>query len=423
MEAGVLWPDDALAADVPAAAAKTARLLADEERWVHRRVETVEPLDARQLRRRTSVDFTLPRFSGLGGGEVEYVPLSLARRQVLTAFDLRDETGAAVPLLTRRQGAAIAGDLLVQQAEIALEELGGGTLLPLVEQALRELAGEDVRPASTPAGSPEAEQWEALLGDAWVGPLISDLESQFVLFVPLVRAAGTRRVLKFEYRQRIERHRAAGARVEALLVSLGLRPYRWATEVTALSDADSYHAEVLAPPELSIRRAILRSAEGDVVDEQADVARAHLYRAELGSGTTGTIELEFALRRAVIWPVFLTTLTVAAILAVGLLAYLGWDLRADRGGAAGIAVALPALLAPFVTPGTHGLVRWMFVGLRLLALGAGLVSLTAAATLQLTLSGRTTAWIWAVLLVLAAGATATAAAALARGAPSGGPVD
>src|SRR5215208_679531 len=116
MDGSITWPDEALAAAASAAAAKTALLLAEEERWVHRRVETIELLDARELRRRTSVDFTLPRFPALGQavGGVEYVPLSLVRKGVLTAFDLRDEAGASLPLLNRRQGAEIGGVLLVQ---------------------------------------------------------------------------------------------------------------------------------------------------------------------------------------------------------------------------------------------------------------------------------------------------------------------
>ena len=346
------------------------------------------------------------------------MPLSLLRKGALTAFDLRDEAGASLPLLTRRQGAEIAAALLVQQAELALEELARGPLLPLVEAALHDLAGEDVDPAGAPPGAAEVQQWEALLADPWVGPLIADLDAQFILFVPLAAAALRRRVVKFEYLRQIERRGGAAAgTAEAVLVSLGIRPYRWAAAVTALNDAESYHVEVVAPPELSIRRAALTTVEGDVVAEQVDVPRAHLHRAGPGSGTTGTVELEFALRRAVIWPVLFTALAVAAILAVGVVAYAGWGLRADRGAAAGIAVALPALFAPFVAPGGHGVVRRMFVGLRVVALAAGLLSFAAAATLQLSLSGRTTAWIWAVLLALAAFLTAVAGLAVVRGAP------
>jgi hypothetical protein len=123
-----------------------------------------------------------------------------------------------------------------------------------------------------------------------------------------------------------------------------------------------------------------------------------------------------ALRRAVIWPVLFTTLAVTAILAAGLLVHLAWEIRADRGGAAGLVVALPALFAPFVAPGSHGLVRRMFIGLRVLALAAGVLSFAAAASLQLTLSARTTTWVWAALLVLSACSTAISALALVRGA-------
>jgi hypothetical protein len=119
-----------------------------------------------------------------------------------------------------------------------------------------------------------------------------------------------------------------------------------------------------------------------------------------------------------VWPVFLTVVGTAAILATGLVAHLVWDLRANEDAAAGLVVALPAFLAPFVAPGNHLLVRRMFRGLRVLALGSGLIAFAAAASLQLTLSARATTIIWFALLVPAAVATLVALAALVR-APGG----
>jgi hypothetical protein len=404
----VIWPDELLERDAWAVAATTSLLLADEERWVHRRVETIEFLDARRVRRRTSVDFTMPALPDLGDAPA-HVPLSLVRKEVLTAFDLRDEAGAALPLLTRRQNAAIASEILVQQARETLDELEAGPLLPDVESGLREIAGEDVIAADPEPGSREAEQWELLYEDTWMGALLTDLEEQFLLLVPLGDTTGRRRVLKFAYEQALG---SEGGGV--LLSSLGLRDHPWRLAATALSDAESYHVEVVAPTELSIRSAKLLTVRDRVLSEQADVARAHLYRSEPAGGVPGVVDIRFALRRALVWPVFLTVLATAAILGAGLVAHLVWDLRANEDAAAALVVALPAFLAPFVAPGNHLLVRRMFRGLRVLALASGLIAFAAAGSLQLTLSARTTTIIWFALLGPATLATLVALAALVR---------
>jgi hypothetical protein len=410
----VTWPDEQLERDAWAVAAATSLLLAEEERWVHRRVESIEFLDARRVRRRTSVDFTLPTLPELVPGPA-YVPVSLVRKEVLTAFDLCDEGGAALPLLTRRQNATIAAEMLVQQAREMLDELGRGPLLPDVEAGLRDVVGEDVVAPAPEPGSRESEQWEILYEDTWMGALLADLDEQFLLLVPVQDAPGRRRVLKFAYEQALE---AEGGRLGGLLLSLGLRESRWRLAASALHDAESYHVEIVAPAELSIRSARLVTPPDRVLSEQADVARAHLYRSEPAGGVPGGVEFRFALRRALLWPVFSTAAGTAAILATGLVAHLGWGLRANEDAAAGLVVALPAFLAPFVAPGNHGLVRRMFQGLRVLALGSGVIAFAAAASLQLTLSARATTIIWFVLLWFALGATLLTLVALV-GAPGG----
>jgi hypothetical protein len=265
-------------------------------------------------------------------------------------------------------------------------------------------------------GSREAEQWDVLYEDSWMGALVADLEEQFLLLVPIAEATGMRRVLKFEYEQALEAE--PGGRLAALLWSLGLREYPWRLAASALHDAESYHVEVVAPAELSIRSARLLTIRDRVLSEQAGVPRAHLYRSEPAGGVPGVVDIRFALRRALVWPVFLTVVGTAAILVTGLVAHLVWELRANEDAAAGLVVALPAFLAPFVAPGNHLLVRRMFRGLRVLALGSGLIAFAAAASLQLTLSARATTIVWFALLVPAVVAALLALAALVR-APGG----
>ncbi len=109
--------------------------------WVFRRVETCSWDNAQAIRRKTSVDFRLhadyfdkPRFLA-DGVEIHYVPLMFLRKQRLLAFDLRDETGAAVPLMTRWRNSKLAMAMLSacaqKQMAVRLRELlGDESILP-----------------------------------------------------------------------------------------------------------------------------------------------------------------------------------------------------------------------------------------------------------------------------------------------------
>lgn len=101
----------------------THNLIGDWDGWVKRRVEQIEMISDTAARRRISVDFKLHRKSfGEGVAEewregerkkVHYVPLTLLEKTPMSKFDLRDESGVALPLLTRRKTASIGAATLV----------------------------------------------------------------------------------------------------------------------------------------------------------------------------------------------------------------------------------------------------------------------------------------------------------------------
>src|SRR5687768_8058014 len=89
-----------------ALAGMALRLLLTWPKWIHRRTETVALTDPETIRRRVAVDLTvfedLPPLIHDGKGEpIYFVPLALLKKQPLTNFDLRNEGGKALPLLTR----------------------------------------------------------------------------------------------------------------------------------------------------------------------------------------------------------------------------------------------------------------------------------------------------------------------------------
>ena len=102
-------------------------LLLSGPQWRHRRVETITPLSGTIVRRRVSVDYTVPpEFHDdlrmpvdpdePGDDDQWVVPLGWLVRRPLVSFDLRDGSGTSVPLLLTDQIASITRDLLLLAA-------------------------------------------------------------------------------------------------------------------------------------------------------------------------------------------------------------------------------------------------------------------------------------------------------------------
>ncbi len=106
------------------------RLISQWDRWVHRRIEQIELISDAAARRRISVDFRLHRshfgdpVESDGKEAVYYVPLTLLKKAPVSNFDLRDEGGAALPLLTKRKTSSIcAATLSAATRAMIIEEV------------------------------------------------------------------------------------------------------------------------------------------------------------------------------------------------------------------------------------------------------------------------------------------------------------
>jgi len=115
--------------------------------WIHRRVESIGLSDAKAERRRVSIDFTLPEScvaisTGSGGVSLHFVPIAMLRKGPLTDFNLRDESGNALPLLTKRRNGTLAASVLKLFAEERLAAAKGAptALPPEIAQDIEEIA-------------------------------------------------------------------------------------------------------------------------------------------------------------------------------------------------------------------------------------------------------------------------------------------
>src|ERR1044072_723440 len=93
--------------------------------WVKRRVETVELLSDTTVRRRVSVDFRMRSWLPApvlqwAGSQFHYIRIAQLEKGRMLRFDLRDETGRALPLLTRRKNAMISAATLAALAQFTI---------------------------------------------------------------------------------------------------------------------------------------------------------------------------------------------------------------------------------------------------------------------------------------------------------------
>jgi hypothetical protein len=133
------------------------------DKWVRRRVEQIDLISDAAARRRISVDFRLHRnvfgegvaFEGgpQGPRKVHYVPLTLLKKAPFANFDLRDESGAAIPLLTKRKTSSISGATLTAatQAMVVEHLLRSDPKGALAEKIRAEKTGFDIGSIRVPA--------------------------------------------------------------------------------------------------------------------------------------------------------------------------------------------------------------------------------------------------------------------------------
>lgn len=242
-------------------AGKSLPLLVKPKDWIHRRVGQVEFVDDRTQRRHVSGDFTIPkRHAYLSSRDpgVTLLPLALLPKQPLRPFDVRDEQGQCLPLLSKYENDAIARATIIQQAKIAVRgsssHIDGRAnhLLRSVAtgertnawEALHELANRSQISTLWQSSSDESRNLQILA---------RELAMSFVAYVAVPGAAGNRRVIKLTYEESIIWPKKAALR-HRVKDGCGLDPGLLLVFVTDLGTAQSYHFEVAMPPELVIYR-------------------------------------------------------------------------------------------------------------------------------------------------------------------------
>jgi hypothetical protein len=251
--------------------------LAPDKR-MRRWTETIEILDLTRAQREMMIDFTLPdrTISGL-----TYLPAAfLGKDPVAPDLEVRDASGGTISVPTKRENMATTIVALDQLASAGLISFGA-------DPALRALAHEVIR-------EPNFEARVALLlAEARMGEdndlllsLLTALEDQFLLWVPITGAPRTAQQIEIRRRQILEsnpvfrprrvsserivdtavgkipvtylaaekRYRPSpGAAANRLLRVFGLAPFEYEHETAEAHRFASFHLRVMAPDGLIVR--------------------------------------------------------------------------------------------------------------------------------------------------------------------------
>jgi hypothetical protein len=426
-------------------------LLANSTQYLRRHVETVQILSDSFARRRLTIDIQLPSEADLGfecdnGDVVFWMPATaITKKPPRSNIDLRDESGRAVPLLTRRENGLISQAALVEAAK----DLTGAPPSPLLVGLLREtvecsdvaaeVAGVLVENAlKSVIGEKENEHTvaftdsvQSLAGNAWA-------------WIPFRGRTGERRVLKFHYdiefdrphffRQRPKTHRylvAAGEAHVALPLELPERgdenpyspPRRLATRIASstglgavnlgvksayLVAGQSYHLQVESPPGVETRDidllADLESKETEGFLRRSHGIHLYVSGARLKDKETALVLVALRVGRRG----FMTLSWVSIVLSVALLWLFDLTARshlASREATATVLLFGPALLAALIVrPGEHPVATRLFSGVRLMVAFNGLLAVAAAAAVAgVRPDGWTIEHAWFIYALVASG--------------------
>jgi hypothetical protein len=339
------WPEERDQAEMVDLAISTLPLLLDPQRWVHRRVEAFVLLDEARLRRRVSVDFTVPNtayYQRQSGLRQAAVPLAQLRKRVLRNLDVRDERGAALPVLSQEENRVVAYAMLVLTARRALRLTGAENLLPqrLID-LLERFASPD--PEESDRAYAEARElaeagWEpALWSNARMLTLTRELARHFVLYARLRVRPGQRRVIKC------------------------------------------------------------------VLDSDGPTVSAHLHVSGAPRDRLAEIEVRLRLRHAFIASNLLIAAITALILLGGVVLRAGLGVHTRPDPLTALLVVVPGLYAVYLAaPGEHKLFQRLVTGVRLRVLLSAALAFLAAASVTLDLGepSRYRLWLAAGLVSL-----------------------
>ncbi len=386
------------------------RLIADPAAWINRRVETIELLSHEETRRRVSIDFSLSddQLAELDIGEGIAVPISVLTKEARRNFDLRDESGRAVPVLGKQQNGELAHIAVMNGAVKALPDDLTPEVFELLAADLRQVVFAPPAGASDALGvfigSAEAgDRWRtAIWEDDTCRSLLAALWRNYALFAVLPPGGANRRILKYSYGEDFNVSvESEGIRERLAPRELARRAWRpghrrFIIECPGAWRAASFHVEIAVPEELRFDTAKLYDfVAGEQVSEvNTNVNRASLYASrEIEAESDVDAYVEVAPERSGrTFQAATTSLIVAALLWLGVAS--GLDAK-NPGPAVSILLAGAALFSGVAAvQGEHKLVKHVFSASRRWLVITTLAALVGSASLAMEMPNAHPVAVW-----------------------------
>ena len=399
------WPAEDLEERASEIAHAADELLRHQAAWRHRRVETLTMLSHEQVRRHVSVDFTVPvelrEGLRLSDADEYAVPLAFLAKRPLVHFDLRNEEGHSIPLLTAEQSTMIARELLYQalDADLTAQNAADAEVIAEAGELIEAVLGEQ----EVAGAVDQLERRHDLepLGD--FRAMTTILARTFVLWA-VVRGLERRRVFKFAYDE-----------------PYSLRPgLAYVYDAPGSSEAWSYHLEVAVPTDLKARSTRLWDAETHevLVTGALDADRPALYFVADPAHPPARPEVVVdygAERSRFIAPATIVA-SVIALLVAPPAAFADLETLSDSAGPAiGIVLSTSAVFSALVLrTDEHPLLRRLLVRYRLCLVASTLAALFAAASLGFQAESWIIGLTWAVAAVVSVLTAAMLLVAVAR---------
>lgn len=239
-----------------------------------------------------SIDFTLSsdQRQELVTEHGAVIPISVMTKEARRNFDIRDESGSAVPVLGKETNGALAHLALMGEVFDVVKENFDQDEFNFAWAELKEIVVAEPNRAVEMLGAflGRAERGDPLPFAAWDRPscrgLLEVLQNNYVLFAVVDPNCQGRRILKYSYGEDFDNHRT-GTRAERLAPMAlidriwcpGRREFQFACPEAWR--AKSFHVEVVIPEELRIETAFFYDFSKDELLSAPDRNRnrASLY--------------------------------------------------------------------------------------------------------------------------------------------------
>jgi hypothetical protein len=350
--------------------------------------------------------------------QIPLVPLAVLKKSLLASFDLRDASGASLPVVPREIDSFFAWSFLCARAGKALNQ--SAISLPRIirshiKKIVSDFPDEDDEQFRTPVNTWDRKEvwpqtvteiWDKLLASDDFSGFLTDFTFNYILLSQLAPQPAVQ-IFKFSHQQSPNLSRASFSEL------LSFSTPEFQIEAPSIGWGRSYHFQVEPPQEMTVTGIYL--VRRKMIDEE--VITDDVYDVQISNGfaqihTTNSIkpanyQVKLLMRIAI--PGYLRSLWLSTVIAALLLVFgeiylhrLQTAAQSRAEAAVALLLVAPSLITAYlVRPGEHAIASSLMRILRYIGGISGLLTYAAAAVLVLGYKNESLRHIWICLTGLA----------------------